>query len=423
MCCLPFFAFLPFRVRNPPDHFPFVTLALIAINMIVFLFTIDWTPGSSHFMSVTPDAIRLLAVSHRNMNPIRLLTAMFLHEGWDHILGNMWFLWLFGPSVEGRLRPLKFTAMYLLAGMVGGLLEDVIVGFVDPTMPSLGASGAIMGLAGAYLYTFPYATFQVGWFSWFLFSFFPRFGVWEWHARWIVIYFLAENLIGAMHSAVMAGMGVAGGVGYLCHLGGMATGFLFCALVKVRRDSEEIAAAQAIRADARDVDLLSVYELEALLQHPTEDMRMVIAFCEKSLTAPGGLGDQRCLWAIQTYGKPLIETADQHRLAAILLTLHVETARMIPTIYYLRLGSNLEHATNYDAAVRIYRRLWEIAPQNPDAEVALSRLGRLMVRVYRNSDHARFYYSEQLRYHPQGRLSEETRNALAMLPYSDTSFR
>jgi len=136
---------LPLRVKNPPDHFPYVTLSLIAINVLVFLCTIGWTPGDG-FLSVTPEALRYLAVTHDNMNPIRLLTAMFLHENLMHILGNMWFLWLFGPSVEGRLRPAKFIGMYLLAGTVGFILQDVMQGFVDPTMPSLGASGAIIVL-------------------------------------------------------------------------------------------------------------------------------------------------------------------------------------------------------------------------------------------------------------------------------------
>jgi tetratricopeptide (TPR) repeat protein len=152
-------------------------------------------------------------------------------------------------------------------------------------------------------------------------------------------------------------------------------------------------------------------------------MRLVIAFCEKSLTAPGGLGEQRCLWAVQTYAKPLAESADQHRLAGILLRLGLDYARAIPTVFFLRLGSNLEHLRDYDMAVRIYQRIYEVAPRHFDAEVALSRLGRLMEHVYRNTDQARFYYSEQLRNHPSGRLSEDARRSLATLPYTDASYR
>lgn len=413
--------FLPLRVKNPPDHVPYVTYALIAINVLVYIFTVSWVPGDD-FLKLTPEATRALAVTHNNMNPLRLLTAMFLHGSWDHILGNMWFLWLFGPSVEGRLRPLKFISMYLLAGAIGFILQDLMQGFLAPTMPSLGASGAIMGLCGAYLYIFPYATFRVGWFAW-IWSIVPRFGIWDWHARWVVLYYLIENFFDAMVGQMMAHLGMVGGVANIAHLTGMATGFVFCAIAKTRRDSQEIADAQAVRADVKDYDVLNVYELEALLQHPAEDMRLVIAFCEKTLVAPGGLGDQRCLWAIQTYARPLAETANQQRLAGIVLRMDLAYARMVPSIFLLRLGSNLEHINDYEMAVRIYRRLWEIDPTQPDAEVALSRLGRLMTKVYRNSEHARFYYSEQLRNHPAGRLAEEARNALAVLPYSDTQYR
>lgn len=413
--------FLPLRVKNPPDRFPYVTLSLIAINVLVFLCTISWVPGEG-FLSVTPDALRYLAVTHDNMNPIRLLTAMFLHENLMHILGNMWFLWLFGPSVEGRLRPLKYIGMYLLAGTVGFILQDVMQGFVDPTMPSLGASGAIMGLCGAYLYTFPFATFRVGWFAWIWLL--PRAGIWDWHARWVVVYYMVENIVHALISNMMQHIsGATGGVANIAHLGGMGTGFLFCAIVKIRRDSLEVADAQAVRADVKDYDILNVYELEALLQHPAEDMRLVVAFCEKTLGAPGGLGDQRCLWAVQTYARPLAETADKQRLAGIILRMQIDYVRLVPTVFLLRLGSNLEAIRDYEMAVRIYRRMWEMDPTQPDTEIALSRLGRLMEQVYRNSEHARYYYSEQLRHHPSGRLAEDARRSLATMPVTDTQYR
>lgn len=422
MFCFPFLMFLPMRVKNPPDRFPYVTLILIGINLLVYVFTISWTPGPG-FLAVTPEALAHLAVSHENMNPIRVITAMFLHGGWEHIVGNMWFLWLFGPSVEGRLRPLKFISLYLLSGIVGFLLQDVMQGFLDPTQSGLGASGAIMGLCGAYLYVFPYSPFKVGWFSWLLFSITPRMGMWEWRAMWVVIFYLVINAFEAFASQIQAAMGHSGGVANLAHLGGMGTGYLFCVIAKTRRDSIEVSDAQAIRADVKDYDVMDVYELEALLQHPAEDMRLVVAFCEKTLVAPGGLGDQRCLWAIQTYARPLAETADKQRLAGIILRMNLDFVRMVPSIFMLRLGSNLEQIRDFEMAVRMYRRIWEVDPQQADTEVALSRLGRLMEQVYRNSEHARFYYSEQLRHHPAGRLAEDAKRSLAALPFTDTQYR
>jgi membrane associated rhomboid family serine protease len=84
-----------------------------------------------------------------------LITSMFLHGGWLHIIGNMWFLWIFGDNVEDRFGTLGFLALYLLGGLAAGVLEI----FVDPLsrVPSLGASGAIAAVLGAYLVLFPTA--------------------------------------------------------------------------------------------------------------------------------------------------------------------------------------------------------------------------------------------------------------------------
>ena len=138
---------LPYRTKNPPEHFPFVTVTLIVLNVVIYLAT-----STDHaFFRVNDSALENFAVSHNNLGLFRLTSAMFLHANIEHILGNMLFLWLFGAAAEGRLRPLKFITLYLIAGWTGGLLSDFMQGLSNPDVPSLGASGAIMGLAGAYL--------------------------------------------------------------------------------------------------------------------------------------------------------------------------------------------------------------------------------------------------------------------------------
>ncbi|MGO8670135.1 MAG: rhomboid family intramembrane serine protease [Capsulimonadaceae bacterium] len=415
------FFVLPLRVKNPPDRIPYITLTLIALNILVFVCTIQAYPGDG-YLEIRNDVVDNLTVSHNQFTFFRLFTSMFLHANIEHILGNMWFLWLFGPSLESRLRPLKFISMYLLSGMLGGILEDVVEGYMNPNIHAFGASGAIMGLVGAYLYVFPCAPFKVFYAYWLVFIW-PRIGIAEWYARWVALFFLAYDLYDGMNNRWLAQYHAGSGVAQFCHLGGALTGFLFVALLRVRRDSEDVSLAQAMRADTRDYDMLSYYELDALMQNPAEDMRLVVAFCTKALAAPGSTGEQRCVGAIQHYARPLIESADQARLAIILLQLSLDAVRAVPSVLLLRLGSNLEYLRNYELALRIYRRIWEAQPRHPDSESALLRLGRIMDQIYRNPEQSRYFYSELIRTFPSGNMADEARRSLSTLPFTDTPYR
>src|SRR5580692_9239231 len=118
---------LPYRVKNPVDRIPYVTLSLIAANILVFVLTVQATPGDG-FLTVRRDCLLAFGVSHNNMTLTRLFTSMFIHEGILHVAGNMWFLWLFGATLEVRLGALKFLALYIISGMFGGLCEDAMEG-------------------------------------------------------------------------------------------------------------------------------------------------------------------------------------------------------------------------------------------------------------------------------------------------------
>ena len=195
------FLLLPFRTKNPPEGFPYCTLAIIAINFLVYFCT-------THDWIVTQWALDHLAVSRNNLSLTRLLTSTFLHESPMHILGNMLFLWLFGPSVEGRLKQWRYLLIYFAAGIVGGLIFQLIVGSQDSDMPSLGASGAIMGVLGAYMYMFPFSQVSVFW------LFIIRFGIAQWQAMWFIGFYVAMDIIsgyvfqasdGTAHVAHLAG--------------------------------------------------------------------------------------------------------------------------------------------------------------------------------------------------------------------------
>lgn len=393
---------LPYRAKNPPEVFPYVTVALIALNTLIFACT------SHYFLVVKESAVAQFAVSHNTLSPWRLLSAMFLHESLLHLAGNMLFLWIFGAATEGRLRPLRFLAVYLFADTIGGLLSDFVTGLVDPDIQNLGASGAIMGLAGAYLYLFPYSPIRLIWGFWL--GLMPRGGITEWQARWVILYFVGLDVFNGLI------MGAHDGVGHLAHLGGAGAGFLLAWALRVPRDTEDISEVQATLADMRDVALLPLHDLEALMQRPTTDVRLILAYCRQATISHIGASEAKCLWALHQYGTLLMDQADPVGLAGVLLPLSPASARQVSPAFFLRLGSRLEKAAATEIAVRIYHRLCEIFPPGPDTEMAYLRVGRLMETVYGDFPQARFCYEQMLTLFPQGIMAAEAERGLRRLP-------
>jgi len=231
--------FFPYRDDNPKILVPYVTYGIIALNALVFLFQISLTnlgqyeftlsygliPGmmgrvsaadivafhSNHLSQMYSQYVHLNAAPHSPI--ITIFTSMFMHGGWMHIIGNMWFLWLFGDNVEGSLGHVKYAVFYLLAGLAAGLAQISI----EPgsVYPMVGASGAIAGVLGAYMVRFPKANVHV---FIFLFIFFTTIMV----PAYIVIgiWFL-EQLTNGLGSL---GMGTTGGVAWFAHIGGFLAG-------------------------------------------------------------------------------------------------------------------------------------------------------------------------------------------------------
>ncbi|HEY8584648.1 MAG TPA: rhomboid family intramembrane serine protease [Capillimicrobium sp.] len=133
---------VPLKDDIPTDRLPAVTLALIVANVLVFLFA--GTDGAREHGLVPDDPA-----------PLTWLTALFVHVGWLHLLGNVLFLWLFGRNVEDALGRARFAGLYL----VGGLVASAAQVAVDPsaTAPLAGASGAVAAVMGAYLRLYPWA--------------------------------------------------------------------------------------------------------------------------------------------------------------------------------------------------------------------------------------------------------------------------
>jgi membrane associated rhomboid family serine protease len=191
-----------------PRSFPVVTTGIIAVNAVVFVMELV---GGEPFVMRWAEVPATIVAGHRW---ITILTAMFMHGGWMHIIGNMVFLWAFGPEVEDAMGPLQYLAFYLLSGLVASLAQIAMM--PHSTVPNLGASGAIAGVMGAFLITYPRdqirTLFLFGW--WTRITFIPA-------ALLIGFWFLIQlfDQVGAVASAQGGG-----GVAYMAHVGGFIFG-------------------------------------------------------------------------------------------------------------------------------------------------------------------------------------------------------
>jgi membrane associated rhomboid family serine protease len=143
----------PIRDTLRSKTIPLFTWGFILINTLVFLFELGKTDAQLQVFinqyGLVPSSISLL----QPLNFYRFLTHLFIHGGWVHYIGNMWFLFVFGDNVEGRMGSVRYLFFYLLGGTAAGLLEVWII--PTSSIPSIGASGAIAAVLGAYLIYFP----------------------------------------------------------------------------------------------------------------------------------------------------------------------------------------------------------------------------------------------------------------------------
>jgi len=154
--------FFPLKDENPTKTFPYMTLLLIGINCIVFIIELAVGSYQRAFMLAKFGVVPYEITHAVDIEPkvsfgpyITLLTSLFLHGGFLHLLGNMWFLWIFGNNIEDVAGHFKFLLFYLLGGVAASMLQILITS--SSTIPVVGASGAISAVLGAYILKFPRA--------------------------------------------------------------------------------------------------------------------------------------------------------------------------------------------------------------------------------------------------------------------------
>jgi membrane associated rhomboid family serine protease len=228
---------VPIRDDNPTRIFPGVTYTLIALNVLVFIYEISLGPDLEAFFRVWAVVPRLLTESFQGGATglpfpawFTLITSQFLHGGFLHVAGNMLFLWIFGNNVEDKLGHVKFLIFYLACGVLAGLSQWFFSAY--STVPSLGASGAIAGVMGAYILRFPQAE---------ILTLIPL-GFFFWTVRIPAIFFLGfwfvqQAFYGVASLNVPTNIGMqSGGIAYWAHAGGFIFGAVLGPLLGLFND-------------------------------------------------------------------------------------------------------------------------------------------------------------------------------------------
>jgi len=189
-----------------PVHIPVVTGLIIVVNVCVFV--LELVRGDSFVLQWSAIPAQIMSGHHW----ITILTAMFMHGSWSHIIGNMIFLWAFAPEIEDAMGPWRYLVFYLLGGIVAMLAQ--VLANPHSTVPNLGASGAIAAVMGAFLVTYPRDQIRAVLFI-FIFvriTFIPA-------SLLIGFWFLTQ----LFHAGAVANVQT-GGVAYLAHVGGFIFG-------------------------------------------------------------------------------------------------------------------------------------------------------------------------------------------------------
>ena len=202
----------PYKDDNPRILVPYVTYVIISINVLIFVFQLNMGMVGS---AAEREFIYRFGFIPANFSIITVFTSMFLHGGISHIMGNMWFLWVFGDNVEGVLGHVKFAVFYIICGLAATMSQL----FVDPssTIPMVGASGAIAGVLGMYMIRFPHARVHV--FA-FIIIFFTTFRI---PAMFVLGFWFFNQLTNGLGSL---GFDTTGGVAWFAHIGGFISGVM-----------------------------------------------------------------------------------------------------------------------------------------------------------------------------------------------------
>ncbi len=220
---------IPLKDKNPSYGFPVVNYLLIAANAAVFFYELSLGTGLDAFFlkyGLVPSKYFEMMSHHTHLfaRYVPFFTSMFIHGGWLHIIGNMWFLFIFGDNVEDKLGHRNYLVFYVLSGLAAGALQAYLS--ASSSIPTIGASGAISGVLGAYVVMFPRARIVT------LIPIFIIFDIIDVSALLFIGFWFMMQFLSGVESV---GQGMSGGIAWWAHVGGFIAGILMVPVFKRRR--------------------------------------------------------------------------------------------------------------------------------------------------------------------------------------------
>jgi membrane associated rhomboid family serine protease len=211
---------IPLRDVIPSRTVPVITVTIIILNALAWFYELALP------RNVLPAFLQVYGVVPADFAGFTLLTSMFLHGSWSHVIGNMWYLWIFGDNIEDRVGHGRFIVFYLLCGIVAALGQVAM----DPesTLPTIGASGAIAGIMGAYFVLYPQSRVLT------LIPLFFYFEIIELPAIFLLGFWFLMQLFSAGAIAVTASSHGQGGVAFMAHVAGFIMGAIVIFLFRKR---------------------------------------------------------------------------------------------------------------------------------------------------------------------------------------------
>jgi membrane associated rhomboid family serine protease len=203
---------IPLRDVIPSRSVPVITVTIIILNALAWFYELALP------RDVLPAFLQVYGVVPADFAGFTLLTSMFLHGSWSHVIGNMWYLWIFGDNIEDRVGPGRFIFFYLLCGVVAALGQVAM----DPqsTLPTIGASGAIAGVMGAYFVLYPQSRVLT------LIPLFFYFEIIEVPAIFLLGFWFLMQLFSAGAIAATASSHGGGGIAFMAHVAGFVVGVI-----------------------------------------------------------------------------------------------------------------------------------------------------------------------------------------------------
>ena len=387
---------IPYKVKNPPKNFPIATVTLIILNIFVYLLT------THSALVIRREIVAEYALRWGESPLITIFTSMFLHGDIFHLLGNMLFLWVFGPAVEDRLKINMYLGLYFLAGFAGHVAQAALSAAMGASVPCIGASGCIMGVLGAYWYMYSWSTVCI--FYWL--GFFFR-GTKDVAAIWVIGFYFASDLISGF---IARSSGAVGGVANFAHVGGALIGAFLVWSLGYKRDSKEVSSVKATQAELKTVDMLTCEEMQKLISHSHEDEDLLIKLAHK---ADDEMNLEVMNFVLAHNSRTVVMNCPEATVK-YLLSMNGKSEIFSPGDL-LYLARNSESTNNSDKALQIYDMLITKHPNAPEIEMALYRAAAIYWHKQHMSQKALEYLETLLSKFPYGALLFEAEDLKASI--------